>query len=149
MIKQEIVTISDKQFKHTYSDANLYILKEGTEEEYTEAFDVLEATFTYVETDKKIPEDENDLKLTRGDVFRGVLQAKKVTRQQLRALIELMPEETEHEKLIKELALIDFDESLHFYRKNPLIDKVGEQLGISAFQMTKFFETNDWHELIK
>lgn len=50
-----------------------------------------------------------------------------------------MPEETEEEKLIKELALIDFDEALYFYRRNPLIDKVGVRLNITSYQMTKFF----------
>ena len=149
MIVTEIVIINDKQFKHTYSDSNFYIRKEGTEEEYAEAFDVMPSTFTYVETDKQIPhEDEDELKLTRGDVFRGILQAKHVTRTQLRAELEVMPEETEKEKLIKELALIDFDEALYFYRRNPLIDKVGAQLGITNYQMTRFFVTNDYHELI-
>ena len=149
MIIQEIVTINDKQFKHTFSDANYYIQKEGTEEIYAEAFDTLTSTFTYVETDKQIPhEDEDELKLTRGDVFRGILQAKGVTRQQLRAVIETMPEETEEEKIKKELALIDFDEALYFYRRNPLIDKVGQQLCITNYQMTRFFMTNDYHELM-
>ena len=150
MIVQEIVTIQDKQFKHTFSDSNFYIKKEGTEEEYMEAFDLPTSTFTYVETDKQIPhEDKDELKLTRGDVFRGILQAKGVTRAQLRAVIEDMPETTDEEKIKKELALIDFDEALYFYRRNPLIDKVGAQLGISNYQMTRFFETNDYHELIK
>lgn len=149
MIVQETVTIDGRQFKHTFSDANYYIQKEGTEEIYTEAFDVIASDFSYVETDKQIPHDEDDeLKLTRGDVFRGILQAKGVTRQQLRAFIEIMPEETKEEKLAKELALIDFDEALYFYRRNPLIDKVGSQLGITNYQMTRFFITNDYHELI-
>ena len=46
------------------------------------------------------------------------------------------------------MALIDFDEALEFYRGNALIDTVGAQLGISAEQMTRFFETNDYHELV-
>ena len=150
MIVQEIVTISNKQFKHTFSDANYYIQKEDTEEIYAEAFDVVDSEFIYIETDKQIPHDEEDeVKLTRGDVFRGILQAKGVTRAQLRAVIEAMPEETDEEKLAKELALIDFDEALYFYRRNLLIDKVGAQLGITNYQMTKFFETNDYRELIK
>ena len=150
MIVQEIVTINDKQFRHTFSVANYYIQKEGTEEIYTEAFDVVISTATYIETDKQILHDEEDeLKLTRGDVFRGILQAKSVTRVQLRAVLEAMPEETEREKLAKELALIDFDEALYFYRRNPLIDKVGVQLNITSYQMTRFFETNDWQELVK
>ena len=150
MIIQEIVTINDKQFKHTYSDSNFYIKKEGTEEEYAEAFDVMTSTFTYVETDKQIPhEEEDELKLTRGDVLRGVLLAKGVTKDQIKAFILAMPEETEEEKLQKQLALIDFEDALYYYRRNPLIDKIGLRLGITAYQMTKFFETNDWHELIK
>lgn len=91
----------------------------------------------------------SQLHLTRGDVFRGLLQAKGVKREQIRALIEAMADTTEEEKLAKELALIDFDESLHFYRALPIIDKLGQQLGITSEQMTRFFVTNDWHELIE
>lgn len=93
--------------------------------------------------------DYNELHLTRGDVFRGILQAKGIKRDQIRAIIEAMAETTEEEKLAKELALIDFDESLHFYRALPIIDKLGKQLGVTPSQMTAFFVTNDYHELIK
>ena len=82
------------------------------------------------------------LSLTRGDVFRGLLQAKGVTKTQLRANIEAMPEGMQ-----KEMALIDFDEALNFYRGNPLVDTVGALLGITSEQLDKFFETNDYHEL--
>lgn len=92
--------------------------------------------------------DYNELHLTRGDVFRGILQAKCIKREQIRAIIEAMAETTEEEKLAKELALIDFDEALYFYRRNPLIDKLGSQLSITPNQMTAFFITNDYHELI-
>lgn len=81
--------------------------------------------------------------LTRGDVFRGLLQAKGVTKAQLRAGIEAMPE-----GLQKEMALIDFDEALNFFRGNPLVDTVGATLGITSEQLDRFFETNDYHELI-
>lgn len=84
------------------------------------------------------------LHLTRGDVFRGLLQAKGVTREQLRALILAMPD-----GLDKEMALIDFDEALEFYRGVALIDTVGLALGITSNQMTKFFETNDYMELTR
>lgn len=45
----------------TKSDSNLYIQKVGTEEIYDAAIDVENATFEYIETDKKIilPENEN------------------------------------------------------------------------------------------
>ena len=88
------------------------------------------------------------LHLTRGDVFRALLLARQVTRQQIRALIEQMPDETPEEQIAKEYALIDFDESLDFYRGVALIDTLGQQLGISSDAMTQFFETNDYHYLI-
>lgn len=88
------------------------------------------------------------LHLTRGDVFRALLMAKGVTRAQLRQVIENLPEETNEQSITKEMALIDFDEALDFYRGVALIDTVGAQLGITPEQMDRFFETNDWHELV-
>ena len=90
-----------------------------------------------------------NLHMTRGDVFRGLLLAKGVTRADMRGLIEAMPETTPQERIAKEYALIDFDEALEFYRGVSLIDTVGEQLGITPHQMDRFFDTKDWHELIK
>lgn len=89
-----------------------------------------------------------NLHMTRGDVFRGLLLAKGVTRADMRGLIETMPETTPQERIAKEYALIDFDEALEFYRGVSLIDTVGEQLGITPTQMDRFFDTKDWHELI-
>ena len=40
----------------TYSDANKYIRKVGTTEEYSEAIDVENSGYTYEETDKEIEE---------------------------------------------------------------------------------------------
>ena len=45
----------------TYSDNNKIIHKIGTNEEYTEAIDVENAPYTYEETDKEIPKEENEL----------------------------------------------------------------------------------------
>lgn len=88
------------------------------------------------------------LKLTRGDVFRALLMAKGVTRQQIKAQLEAMPMTTQEEQLERELALIDFDEALDFYRGNALIDIVGTSLGITKQQLDEFFETNDYTKLI-
>lgn len=85
------------------------------------------------------------LSLTRGDVFRGLLLAKGVTRLQLRGMIEGNTELTEVQK---EMALIDFDEALNFYRGNALIDTVGLALGITSEQLDRFFETNDYTVLL-
>jgi hypothetical protein len=85
------------------------------------------------------------LSLTRGDVFRGLLQAKGITRNQIRAMIENNETLT---ILQKEMALIDFDEALNFYRGNDLINTLGLTLGITTEQLDKFFETNDYKELM-
>lgn len=81
------------------------------------------------------------LSLTRGDVFRGLLLARGVTRLMLRGMIEANELLTEVQK---EMALIDFDEALNFYRGNALIDTVGLALGIEPAQLDCFFETNDY-----
>lgn len=44
----------------TYSDANKYIQKVGTEEIYSEAIDVEGATFMYEETNEFIPKEEGE-----------------------------------------------------------------------------------------
>ena len=84
--------------------------------------------------------------LTRGDVFRGLLMAKGVTRAQLRAMIETNELLSVVEK---EMALIDFDEALNFYRGNALIDTVGLALGITSEQLDKFFEDGNYEHLLE
>jgi hypothetical protein len=85
------------------------------------------------------------LSLTRGDVFRGLLQARGITRTMLREMIKNNEQLTEVQK---EMALIDFDEALNFYRGNELINTVGLALGIEPAQLDKFFETNDYTTLL-
>lgn len=104
----------------------------------------------YTEEERQEQEAERiaQLHLTRGDVFRALLMARQVTRAQLRAMIEQMPDQTPEQAMARELALIDFDEALDFYRGIALVDTLGLALGITEEQMTQFFETNDWHVLI-
>ena len=104
--------------------------------------------YTEAEQEQKEKERIAILKLTRGDVFRGLLQAKGVTRAYIRDMINQLPDETTEEKFIKEMALIDFDEALDFYRGNQLINTIGLQLGITPEQLDKFFRTNDYKELL-
>lgn len=54
MIKLENITINNREFKRTYSDANKMIRKVGTSEVYSEAVDVLSATWQYEETEQDI-----------------------------------------------------------------------------------------------
>ena len=143
---------------------DLIILAKETREELEQALkfmvytDIEETEIEYVlyggeyltqeEIDQKEAERIAQLHLTRGDVFRALLLARGVTRAQLRAIIEQLPEENQEQSVTKEMALIDFDEALEFYRGVELIETVGELLGITSEQMTKFFETNDYKELL-
>ena len=54
MIKQEKITINNKELLHTYSDSNKYILQVETNINYNEAYDVIPCRYTYVETEEEI-----------------------------------------------------------------------------------------------
>lgn len=58
MITTENVTIGNRQFKKTVSDTYL-IRKVGTDEIYSEAYDLPEKDYEYEETDELLP--KNDL----------------------------------------------------------------------------------------
>ena len=58
MIKQEKVTINNKELLHTYSDSNKCILQVETNVEYNEAYDVIPCKYTYTETEEEIVIEE-------------------------------------------------------------------------------------------
>lgn len=62
IIKEYYATRDDgvKLYK-SYSDNNKIIKKVGTTEEYSEAIDIETATYTYVETDKDIPQEQREI----------------------------------------------------------------------------------------
>ena len=57
MIIKETVTIDGRVFTHTHSDT-YKIRKIGTDEIYSEAVDLPEIGFSYIETDIEIEEEE-------------------------------------------------------------------------------------------
>ena len=59
MIKTETVTMNNRTFVRTYSDANLMIKQDGTGAVYSEAYDPADSVRTYTETDELI-EGETD-----------------------------------------------------------------------------------------
>lgn len=101
----------------------------------------------YVETEEEKAQRIALLKLRRGDVFRGLLQAKGITKVQIETMIEAMPEETDEEVMAKELARIDLEDAIEFFRGNPLVDTIGQALGITKEQLDEFFATNDYTKL--
>lgn len=59
MIKTETVTMNNRTFVRTYSDANLMIKQDGTGAVYSEAYDPVDSGRTYTETEELI-EGETD-----------------------------------------------------------------------------------------
>ena len=57
MITIENVTINGRQFKKTVSDTYL-IRKIGTDEVYSEAYDLPEKDYEYEETEELLPKDD-------------------------------------------------------------------------------------------
>ncbi len=57
MIKTEIL---NERLKRTFSDNRKVIRKIGTQEEYSEAVDLITATYKYEETDIDIAQEEPD-----------------------------------------------------------------------------------------
>lgn len=60
MVITETVTLNNKEFVHNYSDEKFYIRKVGTNEVYSEAYDLPEKGYKYEETQEKI-EDESSI----------------------------------------------------------------------------------------
>ena len=58
MIVVETVKFGEKEFKRTYSDCGFIIKKVGTDEHYSEAIDVIDSEFEYVETKEKCESEE-------------------------------------------------------------------------------------------
>ena len=58
MLIQELVTVNNRQFTHTYSSDKKFIKQIESGALYNEAFDTLKRNFHYIETDTLIPEDE-------------------------------------------------------------------------------------------
>ena len=58
MIKTELVTIGNREFKHTYSDAGRYVVRDGVE--YAEAYDPSSFNYIYTEGDPIEGEDSTE-----------------------------------------------------------------------------------------
>jgi len=72
MLVTETITIGDREFIHTYSDAGKLIIQLGTGIEYAEALDLATYPKEYVESEKDIEpeetEDESEPEMQEGVV---------------------------------------------------------------------------------
>lgn len=70
MIKTETITVGEKTFIRTYSDAGMYIHGGSPEADYSEALDPADSGRTYTETTKPIEDEtsaEELLNILTGD----------------------------------------------------------------------------------
>ena len=86
----------------------------------------------------------NMLFLTGADVERGIYQAKGMDFDDIIEFVTANPPVCFDVKALK----IELKAN-HFYRGNPYVNAVGALLGFTEEQLDKFFETNDYHALIK
>lgn len=85
------------------------------------------------------------LSMTRGDMFEALILAFGKDKNDIRLMVENLPDLTEVER---KLYLNRFDEALNFYRSHPAVDLLGAMLGISKERMDKFFDTKDYKDLL-
>lgn len=85
----------------------------------------------------------DNLSMTRGDVFEALILAKRLSKAQIRAMIE----QASLDDITKALYLNRFDEALEFYRGYPIFDMLGQVLSITGTMLDKFFDTKDYHYL--
>ena len=84
------------------------------------------------------------LNLTGADVERGIYQAKGMDFDDIIEFVTANPPVCFDVKALK----IELKAN-NFYRGNPYVNAVGALLGFTEEQLDKFFETNDYHALIK
>ena len=99
----------------------------------------------YEEKQKQKERERLDmLFLTGADVERGIYQAKGMDFDDIMAFVMANPPQGLDVKALK----IELKAN-NFYRGNPYVNAVGALLGFTEEQLDKFFETNDYHALIK
>lgn len=99
--------------------------------------------YTQEELDLQEKERIGNLFLTGADVERGIYQAKGMDFDDIIAMVtQLQPDGLDIKALKIEL------KANNFYRGNPYVNAVGALLEFTSEQLDKFFETNDYHDLL-
>ncbi len=112
------------------------------------------------EADKQAQEREryNSLYMTRSDFFDGMIMAFGLGQSELRAIVEQILNQINITEIQKKVAINNYDNALNFYRKHTLFTLLNNvEISISenitliftSDIWDKFFDTNDYHELLK
>lgn len=129
VINEEVenLEVSEDIYNAYIDTPEKYIYSEG---------EIVENPNYEAEQAQKERERLNMLSMTKREMFLGLYQAKGITPDMLKA------------QITDPQALIEFEYANDYYRGNPLIDVIGAQLGFTAEQLDKFFETKDYKELL-
>lgn len=88
------------------------------------------------------------LNLTSADVERAIYKAKGMDFDDIIAYLETQPLSEDGQVVVDIKALKIELKANNFYRGNPYVEQIGKILGFTDEQLTKFFETGDYKELI-
>lgn len=89
------------------------------------------------------------LNLTGADVERAIYKARGMDFDDIISYLEAQPLAEDGQPVVDIKALKIELKANNFYRGNPYVQKIGEILGFTDKQLTKFFETNDYTKLIE
>ena len=99
-----------------------------------------------------------ELSMTRSDFFDGMIMAFGLDSKELRIIVENVLNTINITPVQIRVALNNYDNALNFYRKHTLFELLSgikipvteeKSLFITSKQWDRFFETKDWHELVK
>lgn len=100
-----------------------------------------------MKTEEEKQEEEQEridkLNMTRGDFFEGLIIAQGKDEEDVIALID----ELELDDITKKIYKNRVKNALDFYRSYPLVDVLGERLGLTKEQMDMFFKTKNYNYL--
>ena len=113
---------------------------------------------TLEQIEEKERERLNALSMTRSDFFDGMIMAFGLDSKELRIIVENVLNTINITPVQIRVALNNYDNALNFYRKHTLFELLSgikipvteeKSLFITSKQWDRFFETKDWHELVK
>ena len=89
------------------------------------------------------------LNLTGADVERAIYKARGMDFDDIISYLEAQPLVEDGQPVVDIKALKIELKANNFYRGNPYVEQIGQILGFTDEQLTKFFETNDYTKLIE
>ena len=150
MMKYYFVIKDEKIFAKTRArinnalniEVNQYIYENSEKYIYKDGEIVLDPDYEQKQKEKE-QEEIDKLNMTRGDFFEGLIIAQGKDEEDVIALIDKL----ELYDITKKIYKNRVKNALDFYRSYPLVDVLGERLGLTKEQMDMFFKTKNYNYL--